>query len=210
MPALSCKVSLFVTFLILFFSTAIPAQDVKPALENGRPLLRFADSKGCTSFVSYGFLDGRDESLGVPVVHWHGGKMGEMGLLYITKTALIYQPLEPHEHAFVMPRSTFVQAKISVDGRISYLTLKSKVKKNQEFSIGCEGAVRDLNFDFPHVLNYVVRIATNFDLGLAEFKKQISQLNSTPGTAEGSARNNTLGGEVTRKEPWQIGACQRF
>lgn len=138
--------------------------------------------------------------------------MGERGLLFITKTGLIYRPLEPNEHAFVIPRSNFVEAKVSVDSKFPYLTIKSKLRKNQEFSIQCDGTVREAGFNFPNVLNYVTRIANDFDLGLAEFKKQIAGINSTSGRPELKAEDNTINRQepIRKTEAFQIAEQEIF
>ena len=87
-------------FLITLFCVSVTqAQDLRPALENGRAVLKFGDTKQCSSFISYGPMDGEAEAVGVPVTPWPEGKTGEVGMLFVSRSAITYRTL-PIEHSF--------------------------------------------------------------------------------------------------------------
>jgi hypothetical protein len=163
-------------FLItLFLVSVTQAQDLRPALENGRAVLRFGDGKQCSSFISYGPLDGEAEAIGVPVTPWPAGKTGEVGMLFLNRSMIVYRTL-PIEHSFDIPRSYFKEATVSIHNAAYYLTIKATGRKDQEFKINCTGN--------PDVFSYVAMIANDFAAGAAEFKKMTANLAPAKPTAE--------------------------
>lgn len=163
----------FFVMLLLAACPSASAQQLEPALSNGQPILRYKDNKGCESPINYGRLGGKEEVITIRVSHFHGSKWGERGWLGITRNRIFFAPDadQAAEHAFSIPRSEFKEAKVSKDGKVSYLTLMSKIKKNQEFAISCFGNVRDIDDMLIPVLNYAVLAGNDFDAGVKEFER---------------------------------------
>jgi tetratricopeptide (TPR) repeat protein len=169
------KQSLLALFVILML-TAMPsalAQQLEPSLSNGQPILKYKDNKGCESPINYGRLGGQEEAVTVRVSHFHGSKWGERGWLGITANRIFFTPDadQAAEHAFNIPRSEFKGARSSKDGKVSYLTLESKTKKNQEFAIGCFGNAHDIDDMLIPILNYAVLASNDFEVGVKEFER---------------------------------------
>ena len=169
----------FLFFIILCVVSVTQAQDLQPALENGRAVLRFGDNKQCSSFISYGPLDGEAEAVGVPVTPWPEGKTKEVGMLFLNRSAIVYRTL-PIERSFDIPRSDFKGAAVSVRNAVYYLTIKSTAKKDHLFKITCTGN--------PDIFSYVALIANDFEAGAAEFKKATASLAAKP-TIESSPKS---------------------
>ena len=148
--------------ITLFLVPVIQAQDLRPTLENGKAVLRFGDNKQCSSFISYGPLDGQSEAVGVPVTPWPEGKSKEVGMLFLNRSTIVYRTL-PIEHSFDIPRSYFKGATVSIHNGVYYLTIKAMGRKDQGFRITCTGN--------PDIFSYVAMIANDFEAGAAEFKK---------------------------------------
>ena len=164
------------TLLVIIVLTAMPsalAQQLEPSLSNGQPILKYKDNKGCESPINYGRLGGQEEAVTVRVSHFHGSKWGERGWLGITPNRIFFTPDadQAAEHAFNIPKSEFKGARSSKDGKVSYLTLESRTKKNQEFAIGCFGDSHDIDDMFIPVLNYAVLASNDFDAAVKEFKR---------------------------------------
>ena len=157
----------FLFLITLLLVSVTQAQDLRPVLENGRAVLRFGDSKQCSSFISYGALDGEAEAIGVPVTPWPEGKTGEVGMLFLNRSAIVYRTL-PIEHSFDIPRSYFKEATVSIHNAVYYLTIKAMGRKDQEFKINCTGN--------PDVFSYVALIANDFAAGADAFKKMTANL----------------------------------
>lgn len=154
-------------FLITLLVSAAQAQDLRPALENGRAVLRFGDGKQCSSVISYGSLDGESEAMSVPVKPWPERKAGEVGMLFINRSAIVYRTL-PIERSFDIPRSEFREATVSIHNAVYYLTIRAAGRKDQEFKITCTGN--------PDVFSYVAMIANDFAAGAAAFKQLTANL----------------------------------
>jgi hypothetical protein len=155
-------------FFVVLLLTAFPsasAQQLEPALSNGQPILRYKDNKGCESPINYGRLGGQEEATTIRVSHFHGSKWGERGWMGITRNRIFFTPDadQAAEHAFSIPRSEFKTARVSKDGKVSYLTIESKIKKNQEFAIGCFGNSHDIDDMLIPVLNYAVLALNDFE-----------------------------------------------
>jgi hypothetical protein len=207
------RASLFLITLV--FVSVTQAQELRPALENGRPVLRFGDNKQCSSLISYGPLDGESEAVGVPVQRW--GQTGEVGMLFLNRTAIAYRTYRI-EHSFTIPRSNFKGAAVSIRKSVYYLTIKSTVKNEQEFKITCT-----VN---PDVYSYVSMIANDFDAGTAEFKKltvglartneaaerplraPATETSKTPAPAEAKKKEAAVGVPEPKRLSWTMGAPQ--
>lgn len=156
----------------IFLTTqSVFGQQLEPVSVDGRPALKYTDKNGCESRISYGKLAGQEEAVTIRVIHFHGNAWGDRGWLGVTGTRILFSPDtgQKDEHAFSIPRTEFKQAKISRDNKVSYLTIVSREKKNQEFAIGCFGNKLDPDDMFIPILNYALLASNDFDAGVKEF-----------------------------------------
>ena len=167
------RVPFLLTIALLLTTRSVSAQQLEPVLVDQQPALRYTDKNGCESRVNFGKIAGQEEAVTIRVIHFHGSSWGDKGWLGITRSRIFFRPDpgQKDEHAFSIPRIEFKEAKASRDGKVHYLTLVSKVKKNQEFAIGCVGNTHDINDMFTPVLNYAVLACNDFDAGLKEFQQ---------------------------------------
>jgi tetratricopeptide (TPR) repeat protein len=158
---------------IFLTSMSVSTQQLEPTSIDGRPALKYTDKNGCESPVNFGKIAGHEEAIMIRVSHFHGVKWGEKGWLGITRNRIFFaaDADQVAEHAFSIPRSEFKEAKVSKDGKVFYLTVTSKIKKNQEFAIACFGKMLDTEDMFIPILNYAVLASNDFDAGVKEFER---------------------------------------
>jgi tetratricopeptide (TPR) repeat protein len=170
--------ALLLTICVLLATGSVSAQQLEPVLVEGRPALKYTDKKGCESPVNFGKIAGHEEAVTIRVVHFHGSSWGEKGWFGITRSRIFFRPDagQKDEHAFSILRNEFKEAKASKDGKIYYLTLVSKVKKNQEFAVGCFGNTHDIDEMFVPIVNYAVLASNDFDVGVKEFQQLTAQV----------------------------------
>jgi tetratricopeptide (TPR) repeat protein len=192
-------VFLLVTFLLAI--KAIAAQQLEPIMTNGQAVLRYKDKIGCESPINYGKIGGQEEAITVRVSHFHGANWGEKGWLGITQSRIFFAPDadQTAEHAFNFPRTEFKEAKVSKDGKVFYLTLMSRIKRNQEFAIACFGPVHDIDDMFMPILNFAVLTANNFDLGAKEFRRLTASIQ--PKKSDQITLADLLGSEPNASSP---------
>lgn len=161
---------------------SVSAQQLEPILADGQPALKYVDKNGCESPIGLGKI-GQEEVVTIRVVHFHGSSWGDKGWLGITRSRIFFRPDagQKDEHAFSILRSDFMTAKASKDGNVYYLTLASKMKKNQEFAVGCLGNSHDIDDMFAPVLNYAVLACNDFAAGLREFQQLTAKVQPRKG-----------------------------
>jgi tetratricopeptide (TPR) repeat protein len=164
---------LVVPIVLILLAIPVSAQELRPVIIQGQPVLKYTDNKGCESTISFGRFGGSEEALSIRVIHFHGSTWGEKGWLFIARNRIFFGPDtgQKDEHAFSIPRGEFKEAKVSIDHKVRYLTIISNGKKNQEFAIGCFGNTHDVDDMFIPVLNYAVLAGNDFDAGAKEFQQ---------------------------------------
>ncbi len=162
-------------YLVLLMVAAWPLSAQQGVLHDGRPAVRYAISRGATTFVYHVDFNG-EPALRFSVLHAHRGDCA--GYLYVTSTRIAYDPVfssNYRQDGFNSPRAQLRSASVARQGYIKVYLPQRKYNFYVLFDRGSKRypamgkAVRPLTAQ-------VTLAFSNFDGAVREFERQTAGL----------------------------------
>ena len=164
-----------ILYLVLLLVVAWPLSAQQGVLHEGRPALRYATSKGATTYVYHIDFNG-ESALRFSVLHVHRGDCA--GYLYVTRTRIAYDPVFSPNYAqdgFNSPRGQLKEASVARQG---YIKLYQPQRKFNFYALFDRGSKRypGAGKAVRPIMALVQRAFSDFDGAVRDFQRETAGL----------------------------------
>jgi len=192
-----------ILYLVLLLVVAWPLSAQQGVLHEGRPALRYATSKGATTYVYHIDFNG-ESALRFSVLHVHRGDCA--GYLYVTRTRIAYDPVFSPNYAqdgFNSPRGQLKEASVARQG---YIKLYQPQRKFNFYALFDRGSKRYLGAgkSVRPLMALVGRAFSDFDGAVRDFQRETAGLQAPAvpvAAAQAAAPPTGVGPKVRIMEP---------